>query len=103
MEKIARQREDEYIARTEYLRLKAIADEREARLKQQERDELKRLHWMRCPKDGMELIEMEHMGVHVDKCAHCGGLFFDAGELEKAIETNAEKDGFVSRILGIFS
>jgi len=103
MDKIAKQREDEYIARTEFQRCKKLAAERAARLKQQELEELKLRHWMRCPKDGMELIEIDYMGVRVDKCSHCGGIYLDAGELEKLFEANAETEqGVMSRILGVF-
>lgn len=102
MEKIARQREAEYIARVEFERNKKLAEERAALLKQQELDELKQLHWMRCPKDGMELIEIEYMGVHIDKCSHCGGIYLDAGELEKILEANTKDEGVLSRFLGVF-
>jgi uncharacterized protein len=102
MDKIARQREAEYITRMEFERHKKLAEERAAQLKQQELDELKRLHWMRCPKDGMELVEVEHAGVHIDKCSHCGGIYLDAGELDKIMEANAKEEGVLSRFLGVF-
>lgn len=100
--KIAKQREDEYFARTEFDRCKKLAEERAAKLKQKELDELKRLHWMRCPKDGLELIEIELRGVRVDKCSHCGGIYLDNGELEKIVETRSGAEGFVSHILKVF-
>jgi Zn-finger nucleic acid-binding protein len=37
---------------------------------------------MRCPKCGMELIEINYKGIKVDKCSGCEGLWLDAGELE---------------------
>jgi len=100
--KIAKQREDEYFARTEFDRCKKLAEERAAKLKQKELDELKRLHWMRCPKDGMELIEIELKGVRVDKCSHCGGIYLDNGELEKIVQSTPASEGFVSHILKVF-
>ncbi len=103
MDKIAKQREDEYIARTEFQRCKKLAEEKAARLKQQELEELKRLHWMRCPKDGMELIEIDHRGICVDKCSHCGGIYLDSGELDKLFKANAgTEQGVMARILGVF-
>ena len=103
MDKIAKQREDEYIARTEFHRCKKLAEERAARLKKKELDELKQLHWMRCPKDGLELIEVELGDIRVDKCSHCGGIYLDNGELEKIVGTKSESTGFMSRIFKVFS
>ena len=37
---------------------------------------------MRCPKCGMELIEIDYKGIKVDKCSECEGVWLDAGELE---------------------
>ena len=102
MDKIARQREAEYIARMEFDRNKKLAEERAAQLKQQELEELKRIHWMRCPKDGMELIEVEYAGVHIDKCSHCGGIYLDAGELEKILEANTKEEGILSSFFSVF-
>ena len=101
--KASKTREDEYFARQEFERQKKIADEHAAKLKNKEREELKRIHWMRCPKDGMELAEIEHMGVRVEKCTHCGGIFLDAGELERLFEANRQQDGVLAKILGVFS
>jgi len=101
--KTRKQREDEYFARTEFERCKKLAEERAAKLKQKELDELKKLHWMRCPKDGLELIEVEMAGVRVDKCSHCGGIYLDNGELEKIVGTKSESAGFMSRVFKVFS
>jgi len=37
---------------------------------------------MRCPKYGMEFIEIDYKGIKVDKCSECEGIWLDAGELE---------------------
>lgn len=47
---------------------------------QEEKERLKGLHFMKCPKCGMELIEIDHRGVKVDKCSGCEGVWLDAGE-----------------------
>ncbi len=74
--------EDEYIARMEYERKKKIEEERHKRLAEEEKKRLKELHYMRCPKCGMELIEIDYKGIKVDKCSECEGIWLDAGELE---------------------
>ena len=47
-----------------------------------EKKKLKELHYMKCPKCGMELIEIDYEGIKVDKCSRCEGIWLDAGELE---------------------
>ena len=44
---------------------------------------MKELHYMRCPKCGMELSEIDYKGIKVEKCLSCDGLWLDAGELEQ--------------------
>ncbi len=46
---------------------------------------------MRCPKCGMELIEVDYKGMKIDKCSECEGIWLDAGELEGV--SKLEKSG----------
>ena len=39
-------------------------------------------HWMKCPKCGADLQEVDCKGVMVDRCDECNGLWLDHGELE---------------------
>lgn len=86
----------------EFERQQKAAAEREAKMKEQEREELKALHFMRCPKDGMELVEIEHMGVRVDKCTHCNGIFLDTGELDNLFTAAGAQSGVLGKILRVF-
>lgn len=93
--------EEEYIRQQE---LENLRRQRMQLMKQTAEDELKRLkelHWMRCPKCGMELDEVDFRSVRVDACLSCGGMFFDRGEVEKVLEhEEAQKDqGALSRLL----
>lgn len=45
---------------------------------------------MQCPRTDGELKEVEVEGVKVDICASCGGVWFDAHELEKFDEVHEE-------------
>jgi len=76
------EREEEYFAREEYERKKKLEEEKHKKLAEEERRRLKELHYMRCPKCGMELIEIDYKGIKVDKCSGCEGIWLDAGELE---------------------
>lgn len=41
---------------------------------------------MKCPRDGTILSEVEILGLQLDKCHKCDGIWFDAGELKKLRE-----------------
>lgn len=63
MPKNPREKEEEYIARVEYERLKKLGVEKHKRLAEEEKARLKGLHYMRCQKCGMELIEINYKGI----------------------------------------
>lgn len=93
------EREAEYIARMEYERLKKIEEEKHKRLKAEEKKKLKELHYMRCPKCGMELIEIDYKAIKIDKCSECEGIWLDAGELEAIAKL--EKSG-IDKLFSVF-
>lgn len=93
------EREAEYIARMEYERLKKIEEEKHKKLKAEEKNKLKELHYMRCPKCGMEMIEIDYKGIKIDECSECEGIWLDAGEL-KAV-SKLEK-GSMDKLFSIF-
>jgi len=76
------EQEEEYFVRMEFERKKKLEEESSGRLKEEEKKKLKELHHMRCPKCGMELIEIDYKGIKIDKCSECEGIWLDAGELE---------------------
>ncbi|PWB67626.1 MAG: hypothetical protein C3F14_01575, partial [Deltaproteobacteria bacterium] len=59
---------------------------------------LKEQHFMRCPKCGMQLVEVDYKSLKLDRCTACDGVWLDAGELEAA--TKLEKS-VLSRFLGL--
>jgi uncharacterized protein len=93
-------REEEFFARQEWERKRKVAHEHEERLKAAERQKLKDLHWMNCPKCGMELVEIDFRGLKVDQCSSCNGVWLDAGELD-ALATS-EKSGFLGGLQAFF-
>jgi hypothetical protein len=76
------EREEEFIVRQEYERLKKIEEEKHRNLAAEEKKKLKELHHMRCPKCGMELVAINYKNIEIDKCSECEGVWLDAGELE---------------------
>lgn len=91
--------EEEYIARMEYEKRRKIEEERHKKLAKEEKKKLKELHYMRCPKCGMELIEIDYKAIKVDKCSECEGIWLDAGELE--IVSKLEKSG-LDKLFSVF-
>lgn len=69
--------------RDQLVRRRAKRERDSEELSVDERQRLRGLHWMRCPKCGMELDEVTFRGVRVDKCFSCGGVYLDDGELEQ--------------------
>jgi uncharacterized protein with PIN domain len=92
--------EEEYFARQEYEKRKKTAQQTAKRLAEEEKKKLKQLHYMRCPKCGMELIEISFKQIRIDRCSSCSGVWLDAGELESVAEE--ESGGFISRLSGLF-
>ncbi len=91
--------EEEYMARMEYEKRKKLEEEKQKRLAEEERKRLKELHYMRCPKCGMGLIEIDYKGIKVDKCSECEGIWLDAGELEAI--SKLEKSG-LDKLFSVF-
>jgi predicted Zn-ribbon and HTH transcriptional regulator len=77
-------KEEAYFARLEFEKKKKLEEEKHKKLAAEEKKRLKELHNMRCPKCGMELIEVDYKNIKVDRCSECLGLWFDAGEFEQA-------------------
>jgi hypothetical protein len=93
-----REKEEEYFARIEFeKRIKAI-EERQKKLVQEERQQAKELHYMHCPKCGMELAGINYQGVKIDRCSACHGIWLDAGELEEILK----KENLLSKITSLF-
>ena len=74
--------ETEYFARQEFERRRQLERARQAEQAQREREQLKQLHFMKCPKCGMDLVEIDYRDLKVDKCTGCEGVWLDPGELE---------------------
>ena len=92
--------EDEYFARQELERRKKWAQEQAGKMAAEQKEQLKQLHWMKCPKCGSDLHSVELHGVTVDTCATCHGTWMDKGELEQLLQP--EKKDLFHRVLSVF-
>jgi hypothetical protein len=108
MEEKARNTEEHWFHEKERKLLEEFKKKREARIAElahqegaKKREELKKQHWMCCPKCGHDMRVMDLKGVQVDICSHCEGLFFDRGEIEMLVNKSAaEKRSIFRKFLG---
>ncbi len=105
---VGRKREDDWFKKNEAQLIEAARHAREKREKERtakeqaaERETLRALHFMKCPKCGHDLKEEKLEGVTVDRCTFCEGLYLDAGELETLfLKKDEERKGFLRRLIG---
>lgn len=95
--------EDEYFAREEIEKKHRLAMKQAEELEVRAKEELKRIHYMKCPKCGMDLHTLKKGAVEVDTCFHCHGIWLDEGELAQ-LHSHAPVTGaaIVRAILNIF-
>lgn len=94
------QSEDEFIKLEEMRALKKHRKEAAAATAEADKVALKERHWMRCPKCGLELAEIDFKGVKVDACFGCSGMFLDNGEIDKILEQ--DEPGLLGRMQKTF-
>ena len=88
--------EDEYFVKQDAELIKA----ERARLDQERANLERKSHYMKCPKCGLELKEITFKGVSIDKCFHCGGMWFDDQEFETLV--GHEQTNIFSSIVNVF-
>ena len=93
------EKEEEYFARLELEKKKIIVEQERAKLEEAEKERLKEIHHMRCPKCGSSLVEISYKNIMIDKCPSCEGIWLDCGELEQVA---TEEDSFLGGMLKIF-
>ena len=96
--------EEAYFQAEEIEKKRKLAFEQSQRLVAQQREELRALHHMKCPKCGLDLQTITRGEVEIDTCFNCHGIFLDAGELEALNKQLAhEKDGrWMGAVLNLF-
>ncbi len=94
-----KEKEEEYFARVELEKKKKLIEEQCAKMEASERERLKELHYMHCPKCGSQLVDIEYKNIVIDKCPSCEGIWLDCGELEQVV---TDSDSFMRGMLKIF-
>jgi hypothetical protein len=76
--------------------------ERREKEKTAELDRLRAIHFMRCPKCGHQMVEESLEDIKIDRCSFCEGIYFDAGELDRAfLKKEEERRGLFRKLLKI--
>ena len=107
--KVSKKMEDQWFDEFEQDLLRRAREkkrrEEEKKRKAAEDEELKRLkelHWMKCPKCGHDMKEIDISGVLVDQCVLCHGLYLDLGEMETLFSRKAEATkSFFKKLFGV--
>jgi len=87
-------REDKFFADRD----RALIEKLKAQTGAQEKQTIRDLAHMRCPKCGDRLVRRAQLEVELEECPSGHGTWLDAGELEKL--TSRESSGWLARILG---
>ena len=91
--------EEEYFARQEAETRRKLALEKQRQTEASERERLKQLHFMHCPKCGNKLETVKYKELEIDKCFTCNGTWLDEGELERLA---GKEPGFLGSVVGLF-
>ncbi len=92
-------KEEEYFSRIDLEKRKKIEEEKIKQIAAEEKKQLKKLHYMHCPKCGMTLSEIDYKGISVDKCFNCDGIWLDAGELDTIAKL---EKGAINKLFNVF-
>ena len=93
-----REHEEEYFLKKDLELIRKLREKHDAERRELQRRKRKEAHWMRCPKCGAELKEIEFLHVKLDECTECKGIFADHSELEILMKAK-ERGKFLERLL----
>jgi hypothetical protein len=91
--------EEEFFARRNFEERRTRNLKAQQTIQEEERAKAKALHFMKCPKCGMDLAEIDYRGLKIDKCTGCEGVWLDSGELERVA---ALDKGAVDKFFQVF-
>lgn len=90
--------EDEYFVKLDADLIKA----QRAKLDADRASTERKSHYMRCPKCGGQLEEIEVHHMKIDRCKDCGGVWLDKGEMEMLEHVDQSRiRGFVRTMFGL--
>jgi uncharacterized protein with PIN domain len=94
------EKEEEYFARQMFETKQKVEQEKQQNLAEAERQKAMKLHFMKCPKCGMNLVEIDYKSIKVDRCSSCEGIWLDTGELARIVKL---EKGALDRLFSVFA
>jgi len=94
------EKEEEYFVRQMFEQKQKVEQEKQKQLAEAERKKAKELHFMKCPKCGMNLLEIDYKSIKVDRCSSCEGVWLDNGELAQVVKL---EKGALDKLFSVFS
>ena len=94
------EKEEEYFARQEFEKKRKLEEDKQKQLADAEKQKARELHFMKCPKCGMSLAEIDYRSLKIDKCTSCQGVWLDAGELESVAQL---EKGALDKLFSVFT
>jgi hypothetical protein len=82
--------EDKYFLEEDKIIIQKLRAALDKKREEEVKKKSKEIHWMKCPKCGSDLQEINYQNVMVDRCNECKGVWFDHGELEILIRGQSQ-------------
>ena len=101
MRKLGYDKEEEYFYKLNKKLIEEMRKKRDSERAEQKANAGKKEYWMKCPKCGASVKETDLLGIKVDRCEDCQGIFFDKGELDILLKAQEPK-GFLSGLRRVF-
>lgn len=91
--------EDEYFLKADMEKIKDLRGKLDENRKEETEQQRMKTYWMKCPKCGSDLEEINHDKIMIDRCTQCKGIWLDQGELELLTQGQAElTKGFLQKL-----
>lgn len=97
--------EDEYFAREDVEKKRKLAFQQAQVMAEQQKEALRTLHLMKCPKCGFDLHTLKRGEVDIETCFNCKGVWLDAKDMEqfqKQLQHPEERNAVVGALLNLF-
>ena len=94
-------KEEEFFLKQNQEKINKLRGEMDQKRLEDEKNHRQQIHWMKCPKCGSDLKEINHQNVMIDTCMECKGIWLDSGELNILIEGQARfTKGLFNKLFG---
>jgi acetyl-CoA carboxylase beta subunit len=94
-------REVEFFKKLDAEKIAKMRSDLDKKRKEDAKKKEKEAHWMKCPKCGSGLEEINFQNVMIDRCCDCQGIWLDHGELEILVDDQAKMTkGLLKKLFG---